>query len=134
MKTMYVFPAVFEREENGYSVYFPDISGCYTSGKTLDEAMSMAEDALCLMLYDMEEDKKEIPTPSSIEQIKDNIGARDFVSLIKCDTMAYRKFYKEKSVRKTLTIPAWLNDMALKNQINFSQILQAALKRELGVE
>lgn len=134
MKTMYVFPAVFEQEENGYSVYFPDISGCYTSGKTLEEAMNMAEDALCLMLYDMEEDKREIPNPSSIEQIKDNIRANDFVSLIKCDTMVYRKFYKEKSVRKTLTIPAWLNDMAIKNQVNFSQILQAALKRELGVE
>lgn len=134
MKTMYVFPAVFEQEENGYSVYFPDVSGCYTSGQTLEEAMNMAEDALCLMLYDMEEDKREIPTPSSIEQIKNNIGANDFVSLIKCDTMAYRKFYKEKSVRKTLTIPAWLNDMAIKNQVNFSQILQAALKRELGVE
>lgn len=134
MKTVYVFPAVFEQEDSGYSVYFPDVPGCYTSGDTLEEAIKMAEDALCLMLYDMEEDKREIPIASSLEQIKKNISDNAFVSLIKCDTLFYRKYYKEKSVRKTLTIPAWLNDLALKKQVNFSQVLQSALKHELGVE
>lgn len=130
----YIYPAIFEPEESGISVYFPDIQGCYTSGETLEEAMNMAEDALCLMLYDMEEDHREIPTPSTLEQVKTGIKDNSFVSLVKCDTLFYRKYYKEKSVRKTLTIPAWLNDLALKQQINFSQVLQSALKHELGVE
>lgn len=57
----YAYPAIFTQEESGYSVKFPDIDGCFTSGETLPEAMEMAEDALCLMLYDHEEDGEEIP-------------------------------------------------------------------------
>ena len=134
MKTTYVFPAVFETEkEGGYSVYFPDIEGCYTSGKTLEEAMLNAEDVLCLTLYDREESKEPIPEPSSLDAVRANAAEHDFVSFVKCDTLTYRKFYRDKAVKKTLTIPQWLNDLAEANRVNFSKTLQTALANQLGV-
>lgn len=128
----YVYPAVFTAEESGISVDFPDVSGCTTSGPTIDEAIFMAQDALCLMLYDMEEDGEAIPTPSVINEVACGEGA--FVSYVRCDTMEYRKFYENKAVKKTLTIPSWLNVMAERNGINFSATLQTALKQELHLE
>lgn len=131
MKTKYLYPAVFCREDVGYSVSFPDIDCCFTSGETLEEAIDMAKDALCLMLYDMEESKQSIPEPSDITTIQCN--ENEFTSFIECDTMEYRKFFNNKAIKKTLSIPAWLNTMAEREEINFSAVLQNALKAELGV-
>lgn len=130
MKTKYVYPAVFQKEACGYSVLFPDLD-IATSGETLIEAMDMARDALCLMLYDMEEAQKAIPEASDIS----TIVCRDdeFISLIECDTLEYRKFFNKKAVKKTLSIPAWLNTMAEREEINFSSVLQRALKEELNI-
>lgn len=126
----YVFPAVFTQEESGlYAVDFPDLKGCYTSGETLADAVEMAEDALCLMLYDMEEDGAEIPQPSPISGIQKD--TESIVSLVACDTLEYRKFYDKKAVKKTLTIPNWLNVMAERENVNFSAILQEALIEKL---
>ena len=85
----YVYPAVFTPEDGAYSVVFPDLE-IATSGKTLVEAMNMAQDALCLMLYDMEERKVDIPAASSITGL--NCGPGSFSSLIECDTMEYRRY------------------------------------------
>lgn len=129
----YVYPALFvPAEEGGYAVEFPDIEGCYSQGETLSEAIEMAEDALCLMLYDAEEAGREIPIPSDISDIK--ADKESVVSYVHCDTMEYRKYFVNKSVKKTLTIPLWLNTMAERNEINFSELLQTALKQELGIE
>lgn len=126
----YVFPALFTREESGiYAVEFPDIEGCYTSGESLADAVEMAKDALCLMLYDMEEDGKAIPGPSDIAGIDAPEGA--IVSLVACDTLEYRKFYDRKAVKKTLTIPNWLNVIAERSGVNFSAVLQEALIEKL---
>lgn len=126
----YVYPAIFTREECGYSVVFPDLE-IATSGETLVEAMDMAQDALCLMLYDMEERKAEIPKAKDITEFVCEPGS--FSSLIECDTMEYRRFYDKRAVKKTLSIPAWLNTMAEKEGINFSAVLQKALKAELNL-
>lgn len=126
----YLYPAVFEKEESGYSVIFPDLD-IVTSGETLEEAMDMAKDALCLMLYDMEEDNKQIPAASDIKTL--SCADNAFLSLVVCDTMEYRRFYNSKAVKKTLSIPAWLNTMAEKEDINFSAVLQKALKAELNI-
>lgn len=134
MKTKYVYPAIFEIEEVGYSVNFPDIEGCYTQGDTLEEAMTNAEDALCLMLYEMEENKQEILEPSSVESVKEILQNGGFVSLIKCDTLEYRRFYSNRAVKKTLSIPAWLNQIAEREGVNFSYILQNALRQTLGID
>ena len=127
----YAYPAIFTKEENGYSVAFPDIEGCFTSGATLPEAMELAEDALCLMLYDREEDGEPIPPPCDLRDLQARTG--ELVSLVHCDTLFYRKFFNKRSVKKTLTLPAWLNTMAERQGVNFSLVLQSALKRELDL-
>ena len=128
----YAYPAIFTKEDDGYSVVFPDIDGCATCGKTLPEAMEMAEDALCLMLYDHEEDGDEIPAPSDIRRI--DVDEKSIVSLVCCDTVEYRKLYDNKAVKKTLTIPNWLNTLAERSGVNFSTVLQNALKQQLNIQ
>jgi predicted RNase H-like HicB family nuclease len=128
----YVYPAIFMEEDDGkYSVVFPDIENCFTGGDDMADAIEMAEDVLCLMLYDMEKDGKAIPAPSDCKAVK--VEAGSIVSLVRCDTETYRRFYENKSVKKTLTIPMWLNEQAERANINFSQTLQNALKRDLQI-
>lgn len=128
----YVYPAVFTPEDDGsYSVNFPDFESCYTGGADLAESLDMAKDVLCLTLYGLEQEGKEIPAPSTVIQLEH--GANELVSLVACDTLEYRKFYDSKAVKKTLTIPSWLNDMAERNGINFSGVLQEALKAKLDI-
>ena len=91
----------------------------------------MAEDALCLMLYSLEEDKQQIPRSSEIKDIETK--GDSFVTLIACDTIEYRKFYDNKSIKKTLTIPNWLNTLSEREGINFSQVLQEALISKLNI-
>ena len=134
MQSKYVYPAVFTKEGEQYSVAFPDIEGCYTCGDSLVEAVSNAQDALCLMLYDMEESGEVIPAPSDALEIEKSLGDNEFISLVSCDTLEYRQYFDQKAVKKTLTIPSWLNTLAEKEGINFSSVLQAALKRTLGIE
>ena len=121
----YYFPAVFSKEGNGYNVTFPDLEGCYTCGDDLPDALWMAEDVLACCLCDMEIEDLMIPTPSPFETIQLKRG--EFVNLITCDTDLYRRKYKKESVKKTLTIPQWLNEAALNRNVNFSQVLQDAL-------
>lgn len=128
----YAYPAVFIKENNGYSVKFPDIEGCFTCGETLPEAMEMAEDALCLMLYDHEEDGEEIPPASDIKVVQSN--TEDIVSFVCCDTLEYRKLYDNRAVKKTLTIPNWLNTLSERAGMNFSTVLQEALKAKLDIQ
>ncbi|MCI5805852.1 MAG: type II toxin-antitoxin system HicB family antitoxin [Clostridium sp.] len=128
----YIYPAIFTKEDDGgYSVVFPDLESCYTCGDTLEQAMDMAEDCLALVLYGYETDQKEIPTASSIDSI--STSSDEFVSLIKCDTLSYRKQYSSKAVKKTLTIPEWMNDEGMRAGINFSQLLQDALMQKIGI-
>ena len=135
MNSKYVYPAIFKPEEEKkfreyYNVEFPDVKGCCTFGKNLEEALFMAEDALALMLNEYELDGKAIPTPSKLKDLKVREG--EFVNFIRCDTMEYRKKFSKKAVKKTLTIPEWLNKEATKLGINFSQVLQKALKEEIA--
>ena len=129
----YAYPAIIKQEDGGlYSVEFPDIDGCVTSGSSLPDAIEMAEDALCLMLYDMEEDGTVIPAPSNLKAVQSSTDA--IVSLVCCDTIEYRKLYNNKAVKKTLSIPAWLNTMAERADLNFSSVLQDALKLRLDIQ
>ena len=122
----YVYPAIFTPEEDGsYSIVFPDLEGCYTCGDNLEDGIEMAEDALALVLYGYEKDSREIPAPSARSAF--SVSGNDFVNFIACDTMKYRKMYNNKAVKKTLTIPEWLNEAASAMGLNFSQILQEAL-------
>ncbi|WP_099203965.1 type II toxin-antitoxin system HicB family antitoxin [Scatolibacter rhodanostii] len=127
----YIYPAVFTKENKLYFVQFPDFESCYTQGESLQDAFDMAEDVLALTLYEMEEARTEIPNSSEIKTVKTE--ENEFVSLVSCDTIAYRKLYDNKAVKKTLTIPSWLNAMAEKQSINFSAVLQNALKEHLDI-
>jgi predicted RNase H-like HicB family nuclease len=128
----YIFPAIFEPgEKKGYTVTFPNLPGCITEGDNTGEALNMAKEALELFLYGMEEDNEVIPEPTPPENIA--VPFKSFVSLIEVWMPVVRDEMENKSIKKTLTIPKWLNDVAEKNKVNFSQILQSALKEYLGV-
>lgn len=128
----YVYPAVFTpEEEGGFSINFPDLEGCYTCGDDMLDALIMARDVLALILYGYEEDGKEIPIPSERNNI--SISDNEFINFVECDTLLYRKMYLNKSVKKTLTIPEWMNDAAMKAGLNFSQVLQEALASKLNI-
>lgn len=122
----YVYPAIFTPEEKGFSVYFPDLEGCYTCGDDLQNALMMAEDVLAFVLYDLEREGKVIPEASKLSDVRVE-RVEEFVNYIVCDTIEYAKRHNNKAVKKTLTIPAWLNEAAIKAEINFSQVLQEAL-------
>lgn len=129
----YIYPALFCHEKDGgFSVSFPDISGCYSQGETLLEALEMATDALNLMLWEKEERKEKIPDPSYPNMIKPK-NEKDFIAMISADTTEYRKKNDKKAIKKTLSIPKWLNSMAIENNINFSNVLKKALIKELKI-
>lgn len=122
----YVYPAIFYKEDNGYSVIFPDLNDLATCGADLSEAISMAEDALGLWLFTSLREGEVIPNPTPLSNvIKEEEDA--FVNLIHVDMNDYAKKYSDKPVKKTLTIPTWLNTLGEENNINFSKILQEAL-------
>lgn len=135
------YPACFFKEENGYSVIFPDLNYLTTCGETLEMALSMAVDCLAGYLYRLKRDSEAAPAPSPINELDASIVAKEleitseesFITMITVDVAEYAKTHFEKSVKKTLTIPAWLNQAALEQNINFSQVLQEALKSKLHV-
>lgn len=118
-----IYPAVFHKDGESYWVEFPDLEGCQSFGDTVNETLLNAREALEAYCIELVENKKKLPAASDITLIPAvNDG---FVSLVETDISAYLS--KSKAVKKTLTIPAWLNDMAVEKGINFSQTLQAAL-------
>ena len=127
----YVFPAIITPEDGGYIVTFPDIENCFTQGEDLCDAMEMAHDVLNLMLMTMEDDKAEIPTASAADVLP--CGEGSIVTLINADTAEYRKKYGNHAVKKTLSIPAWLNTLAEQKGVNFSATLQEALRAKLEI-
>lgn len=128
----YIFPAIFEPgEKKGYCITFHDLPGCITEGDTLEEALYMAKDALELHLYSMEEDGDKIPSPTLPENIQ--VPAGGFITLVEAWMPLIRDEMANKAIKKTLTIPKWLNDLAEKKKVNFSHILQVGLKRHLGI-
>ena len=126
----YVFPAVFEQaEEGGFNVKIPDVPGCFTQGDTLAEAIYMAQDALAMMIVYYEDHGKEIPASSSLEDIK---SGKVIVSYVLADTDQWRRNNDNRAVKKTLSIPSWLNAKASRAGVNFSQVLQEALVSKLS--
>lgn len=127
-----VYPANFYYEEDGgYSVEVPDLLGCVTQGDNLEEAMEMAQDAALGWILTAIEEEEEIPTPSQIEQIEIE-EKNGFKTLLLLDIDQYtEKYGTKKSIKKTLTIPEWLNKRAEKIGTNFSQVLQEALLNQI---
>lgn len=132
MKDSYIYPAVLTFADDGISVEVPDLPGCLTCGDTAEEAIAMAREALSLHLWGMETDSDPIPEPTSIAVLRLKSG--QVPVLIDVWMPAIRDEMANKSVNKTLTLPKWLNDLAERRNVNFSQVLQTALKHYLGVE
>lgn len=127
----YVYPAIFTPIENGeFDVKIPDLPGCRTCGKDLADAIFMAEDATAMWLWDAESKSESIPAATALPIV----AAPQFVNYIVADTDEYRKKHDNRAVKKTLSIPSWLNSQAEQAGINFSQVLQDALKKRLNVE
>lgn len=124
------YPIVLTPDKSGYTVYIPDFDA-NTQGEDLTDAIEMARDAIGLMGVDMEDDKKPLPSPSSTKDI--DATGEAIVSLVDVDFLEYRRKNERKVVKKNCTLPSWLCYEAEKANINFSQALQAALKRELNI-
>lgn len=119
---LFIYPAIFHKENDTYWVEFPDLEGCQTYGETLNETMAHAQEALAGYILTILEDNQQIPEPSDISHIGHDHDS--FITLVTCDINQYKD---TKAIKKTLTIPAWLNERAVSMGINFSQVLQEAL-------
>lgn len=128
----YVFPAIIEKGDKNYSVYFPDLPGCASSGRTVEEAIGEAREALAFHLWGMEQDGEAIPRSSSFDAVREEAG-ENTLAYIDVDMFPIRSRMNSRPVKKTLTIPWYLNELAEKERINFSQLLQSALKERLGL-
>lgn len=129
MKKIYFYPAIFQVEEDGYSVFVPDIPGCMTQGNTMEESLAMVQEAIGLMLEDVAPaDYPAASLPQDLVLEKDQ-----FALMVPFDKLAYDKKYNAKAVKKTLSVPKWLDTLATEHNVNFSNILQNALMHELGV-
>ena len=122
------YPAIFHKEDGGFWISFPDFPECFTEGDDMQQAYENAVDALGLAIVSRESEKEEIPTPTDISKIELDNG---FIVVLEFDMLAYLKKHNNKSVKKTLTIPEWLNEAASSMGLNFSQVLQEALMQKI---
>lgn len=130
-KDRYFYPAVFSYDEGQeIAVVFPDLDVA-TSGVDDDDALISARELLGITLFGMEEDGEDIPDPSPLKNIIPSQNER--VVLVDVYMPAIRLAQENKSVNRTVTLPAWLNAAALGEGINFSQTLQDALKKQLNM-
>ena len=128
-KKYYSFPAVFYYDEDGIAIEFPDLPGCLPSASSSEEAFRNAKEALGLHLFGMEQDAAPIPQPTPIHALHPDDGG--VLTMVEVFMPAVRDRINNKVVKKTLTIPAWLNRAAEAEGVNFSQILQDSLKSYL---
>ena len=130
----YVYPVIFTVEEGKFLVSVPDLPGLHTFGNNMADALYMAQDAIEMWLWDAENKGETIPQASSLKTITKTCKSSDqLVSLVAADTDEYRRQNDTRSVKKTLSIPAWLNHKAEMANAPFSQILQQGLKEYLHI-
>lgn len=144
MKYLTSYPAIFYKEDDGgYSVIFPDLKGASTCGDNLDEAIYMATDCLAGYIHGAEIDKQEIPAASALSDITEEVikkeldglydKSRVFVNIISVNIAEYSKKHFNKSVKKMVTIPQWMADIAETKKLKLSKILQDAIKEKLQI-
>lgn len=129
MKSAY--PIILTPIEGMYAVTVPDLD-ISTQGADIAEAMYMARDAIGMWLCYEQDEGRPIPLPSNITKIKTNPD--EIKTLIDIDIEEYRRAHDNRTIRKNLTLPSWLNERAESAGINFSQTLQKALKQQLGIQ
>ena len=127
----YIYPAIFTENEDGILVDFPDLPNCYTDGATIEEAFENAEDALALALWHLEEECADIPVPSAPATL--TVPKSASVALVRADTLPVRQMNDTRTVRKNVILPGWMDTLAREHNINFSKLLQTAIRRECGI-
>lgn len=126
----YLYFARFTKEEIGYSIDFPNVDGAYTEGDTIEECLKMAEECLGLHIYGLIEDGDDIPESPKPENIE--VNRDQFIMPIKVYPEIIKYRIDNSSVKKTLTIPFWMNKLCEDKKLNFSKLLQDAILREVG--
>lgn len=134
-----VYPVFIAEHEGVFLVYVPDME-IYTEGKNMADAIEMARDAIGLKGIDFEDDEKELPRPSgadaAMKKAKADADVFDYsagtLTFVDVDFSLYRKKIENRTVRRNVTLPSWLNAEAEKAHINVSRVLQEALMKKLG--
>ena len=125
------YPALLHKsEEGGFWISFPDFPECFTEGDDMKQAYEMTVEALGLALVNRKEEKEEIPDPSDLDKIQNEDGT---IVIVEFDMLEYQRKHNSKAVKKTLSIPEWLNEEAVSMGVNFSQVLQEALMSKLNI-
>lgn len=132
MKDKYIYPAIFDYADDGISIEFPDLPGCISCADTDEAALLMAEEVLGLWIENLEEQKGNIPKPSNLKDIEISDNQKTVLITVWMPTI--RKAVNNKAIKKTLSIPQWLDLMAREKDLNFSYVLQEALKKELRIK
>lgn len=126
------YPALFHKaEEGGFWISFPDFPECFTEGDDITQAYEMAVEALGLAVTSRKKEKEEIPAPTEIDKLSLEDG---ILVIVEFDLLEYQKKHNSRAVKKTLSIPAWLNEEATAMGVNFSQVLQEALKEKINAD
>lgn len=132
MKNNYSFIALLEYDNDGINILFPDLPGCISCAYSTEEAVKNAKEALGLHLWGMEQDNEPIPEPTDLSKL--DIQPNTLPLLVDVFMPPVRERINNRSVNRTVTLPAWLNAAALEANANFSQILQEALKEQLHLK
>lgn len=120
----FIYPCIIHCEEDGYWSEFTDFEGCFSEGDTLEEVLLNSKEALqTIILYNIEEEKS-LPEPTPIKEIKEEENT--FKTYIDCKVVGGNKL-----VKKTLSIPEWVNNIGIERELNFSKILTDAIIREV---
>lgn len=132
-----VYPACFYEENDGrYSVIFPDLNHLATYGENLDDAVNMAVGCLAAYLFELKLENELAPEPSDMKSVDVNAEYDEyksaFVNMVSVDVEDYAKKHFNKSVKKTLTIPSWMNDFVIENKLNCSAILQEGIMNKMN--
>jgi predicted RNase H-like HicB family nuclease len=121
----YVYPAIFhQNEDESYTVIYPDLPGCISEGKNLGNALYMAQSALTQWIRYLADKKQAIPQASPVEDVKTSNG--EFVNLIRAEVKDGR------AVKRTVSIPKWMDDKAVQSGLSLSRVLQDALSERLA--
>lgn len=128
------YQGVFEPTSDGaFSVYFPDLPGCASYGKTLYEAQKNAQDALGLHIYGMEQDGDAVPPPSASPEIDSETAAGYLVCPVTVFPGLVRNEMDNRRVKTNVTIPAWVRELALEQGLNCSKLLEEAILDTVGI-
>ena len=135
MPDFYRYHAIFTYEDDGVNVVFPDLPGCITFGKDEEEAIRLAKEAVSLHIYGMAQDKERIPEPSSTKKLAEEEAweSNEVFYRVEAFMPPLREKQNKRFVKKTLSIPYWLNVEAERQGINFSHTLQNAIKQQLNI-